>query len=593
MRDLAEIIRRELLPRVRQPGQYVGLETHAAFADVEAAEVTFALAFPDAYTVGISHFGTQVLYRLLNDLPGVACDRTYCPLPDAEAVCRQRRLPWFAWESRRALRDFDVLGFSVGYELCATNVLTILDLAGIPLRAADRTGADPLVIAGDAIADAPEPLADFIDAFLVGEGEATLPALARLVADARRRGAAREQTLLAVAGEVPGAYVPRFYRPVPPGPGAPLGAVEPARDDVPAVIEHVHVPDLGASPPLTRPLVPLVEGVHDRVVVEVMRGCPNACRFCQAGAVRLPVRSRGVEEIVSAAVAGVESTGCREVALLSLSTSDLPGLREVIARLDAELAPRNVSISLPSLRVDSQLEHLPRLTSTVRKGGLTIAAEAGSDRLRRALRKRITEEAMLTGVRAAFEAGFKSVKVYFIAGLPGETDADIEAIVGLCRRLSDTRREVDGHRGAIQASVSWFVPKPHTPMQWAPMRDADYFLGVRRRLLDLSKRTPVSFRFHRVERSVLEGVLARGDRSLGRVIEAAWRRGARLDAWNEHWDWEIWQAAFEDAGIDPRSVAGRELQPGPRLPWSHIACPRRDAFLRKQRDEMLEALREG
>ena len=590
MEDVCQRVREQLLPRVRQPGQYIGLETNARCGDVRAAEVTVALAFPDAYTVGISHLGSQILYHMLNDMDFVACDRAYCPLPDAEEVCRARGVPLFGWESRAALRDFDILGFSLGYELCVTNVLTMLDLAGIPLHAADRTQRDPVVIAGDALADTPEPMADFIDLFLVGDGEVPLARLVGLVRRMKRDGASREDVLLQAAREIPGVYAPRFYRPACDGAGgANLGAVEPIRADVPAIVEHAHVDSLSASPLIERPLVPLVEGVHDRVVIEVMRGCPNACRFCQAGAVRLPVRFRSVEEIVSAARAGVDATGCREISLLSLSTGDYPHLAELLARLSAEFTPRHVSISLPSLHVDAQLRHLPKLTSTVRKSGLTIAAEAGSERLRRAIGKRITEEDMVHGVRAAYEAGWRSVKVYFMAGLPTEGDEDIEAIHALCRRLSDTRREVDGHRGAISASVSWFVPKPHTPMQWCAMREADYFFGVRRRLIDLSRRSPVRFRFHRIERSILEAVIARGDRRLAPLIEAAWRGGARLDAWDEHWDWAKWQAAFEQTGIDPADYAHRLLPTDAALPWSHIACPRSERYLLAQHERMIAA----
>jgi len=591
MEDLSQPVRDRLLPRVRQPAQYIGLETNARCGDVRAAEVTVALAFPDAYTIGISHLGSQVLYHLLNDLPGVACDRAYCPLPDAEDACRRHDVPLFGWESRAALRDFDLLGFSLGYELCVTNVLTMLDLAGIPIHAAERTDRDPIVVAGDALADTPEPMADFIDLFLVGDGEGPLEALVERVRRMKRQGAGRDEMLLEAARTVPGAYAPRFYRPTYDGTcGSGLAAVEPIRDDVPAVVEHVHIERLSDSPAITRPLVPLVEGVHDRVVVEVMRGCPNACRFCQAGATRLPVRYRTVDEIVSTALAALDATGCREVSLLSLSTSDYPQLDELLARLSAELTPRNVSISLPSLRVDSQLKHLPRLTSTVRKGGLTIAAEAGSERLRKALRKRIAEADMIAGVRAAFEAGWRSVKVYFMAGLPGEAEEDIDAIYALCRRLSDTRRDVDGHRGAISASVSWFVPKPHTPMQWCAMREAEYFFGVRRRLIDLSRRSPVQFRFHRIERSILEAVIARGDRRVGRLIEAAWRDGARLDAWHEHWDWDKWLAAFAATGLDPAVYAHRDLPAAARMPWSHVACPRSERLLLRQHERMLEAL---
>ena len=588
MENVAERISGEVLPRVRRPGQYVGLEINARCEDPRDAEVAVAMAFPDTYGIGLSHLGSQILYHLLNDLPGVACDRAYCPEPDAEQVLRERGVPLFGWESRCALGDFDVLGFSLAYEMGATNVLTMLDLAGIALRSADRRRDAPLVIAGDALADTPEPLADFIDLFLPGDGEVSLPPLIELVRQAKAAGAAREEMILQAARTLPGVYAPAFYRPRYNADNTPA-EMEPLRDALPTTIEHAHLKGLSESPAITRPLVPLSEAVHERVVIEIMRGCPNACRFCQAGHTRLPVRSRSVDEIVAAACSAVAATGFDEVALLSLSASDYPHLDELIERLNAELAPQHVSISLPSLRVGSQLRHLPRLTSTVRKGGLTIAAEAASDRLRRAIRKDITDEDMLAGVRAAYEAGWRKVKVYFMAGLPGESHEDIDAIFGLCKRLSDTRKDVDGHPGAISASVSWFVPKPHTPMQWCPMRDAEYFFAVRRRLRERSRRSPVHFKFHRIERSLLEGVICRGDRRLGAVIETAWRSGARLDAWNEHFDYQKWLDAFAACGLDPAFFL-RQIPTAERLPWSHITCPRTERFLLAEYERMRNVL---
>ena len=582
MRDLQDILSRRLLPLVVQPSQYVGLETNARFKDVGAAEVAVVMAFPDAYSVGISHLGSQILYHLLNDTDAVACDRTYCPLPDAEAVMRAEDIPLFGWESRRAVADFDVVGFSLPYELDVTNVLTMLDLAGIPLRGADRGEGDPLIVGGDALADSPEPLAAFIDLFLVGDGEKALTDLVELIRLAKQRGSSREEMILAAAQQIPSCYAPRFYQPTPTG-------LQRLRDDVPATIEHAHLESLADWPACAAPLVPLAEGVHERVMIEVMRGCPNACRFCQAGFTRLPVRYRSVDEIVDTARAALAATGYREISLLSLSTSDYPHLDELIQRLSAEFAPQHVSISLPSLRVGSQLTQLPKLTSGVRKGGLTIAAEAGSERLRRAIGKNITEADMLAGVRAAYEAGWQRVKVYFMAGLPGETDEDLDAIIDLCRRLSDTRREIDGQRGAISASVSWFVPKPHTPMQFAAMRDADYFFAVRGRLKDLTRRTQVSVKFHRIEQSLLEGALCRGDRRIADVIETAWRNGARLDGWTEHFKYDAWLAAFEQVGLDPAEFR-REIPTDAVTPWSHIHCRRSGEGMCREYSQMQNAL---
>ncbi|MCL2701854.1 MAG: TIGR03960 family B12-binding radical SAM protein [Phycisphaerae bacterium] len=598
MKSLAQRIREEFLPKVDRPGQYIGLEINArhagdvdAFAAAKADGVAVALAFPDTYAIGISHLGSQILYTMLNDTPGCVCDRAYCPTPDAETILRQANLPLFGWESRASLREFDLLGFSLAYELCVTNVLTMLDLAGIPLHAADRGEGDPIVIAGDALADTPEPMADFIDLFLVGDGELPLAALAKLVADMKRSHATRDEILLQAARAIPGIYAPQFYSPRYNADGT-LAALTPTHSGLPTRILRSHIASMDQTPPMTAPLVPLAEAVHDRVAVEIMRGCPNGCRFCQAGHARLPVRCRRIDDIVATAQAAIDATGHHEVSLLSLSTSDYPNLSELIDRMTAQFTPQHVSISLPSLRVDSQLRELPRLTSGVRKGGLTIAAEAGSERLRRAIGKDITEDNMLAGVQAAYRAGWRSVKVYFMAGLPGETDADIDEIFDLCQRLSFARKPVDNQRGSISASVSWAVPKPHTPMQWCAMRDATYFWAVRSRLREYAQRTPVSFKFHWIERSLLEAVLCRGDRRVGAAIEAVWRAGARMDSWDEHFNYARWQTAFAETGLDMAFYAHRELPLEELTPWDHIAPHRGREFLLKEYQRMRDVIAE-
>lgn len=568
MRILREAISERLLPFVRRPAQYLGLEWNRRCGDVRSAEVTVALCFPDAYEVGISHVGTQILYTLLNAIPGVAADRAYCPLPDAEAAMRRNGVPLFAWESRAAVTDFDLVGMSLSYELTMTNVLTMLDLAGMPLHAAERTDGHPIVVAGGTQADAPEVMADFIDVFLVGDGEVPLAALVELVRRMKRAGARREEVLLEAARTIPAAYVPAFWEPRY-APGGTLASLRPTRDGVPDRVRRSCV-SLADSPPITHPLVPVSEGVFDRVSIEVMRGCPNACRFCHAGYTKKPVRWRTVDELLDVARQAIDSTGCREISLLSLSTSDHPQLPDLVRRMNEQFAPRHVSVSLPSLRVDETLQHLPWQLNEVRKSGLTVAVEAASERLRLALRKRVTEEDLLRGVTAAYAAGWKSVKVYFMAGFPGETDDDIRGIAELCRRISLARKGVDGHKGAVTASVSWLVPKPHTALQWAPQQDAEYFWHVRTILRELTHRSPVTVKCHRIERSVLEGVVARGDRRVGRAIEAAWRLGARFDGWDEHWNWDLWQRALEQAGLDIAFYT-RARQVDEPLPWDMIA----------------------
>ncbi len=585
MNDLSQRISTELLPRIQQPSQYIGLEINAQRPDVHSADLTVALAFPDTYTIGISHLGSQILYHALNDLPDVACDRAYCPLPDAEQIMRDRKLPLFGWESRCSLRDFDVIGFSLGYELCVTNVLTMLDLANIPLRASDRTEEHPLILGGDALADSPEPIAPFFDVFIAGDGEESMRQLAAVLKHAKSDGLSRNHKLRRIAHRVDGAYVPALYEPRYTEDGAFAGLTP--IDDAPYPIRRASVEKLSDEQIPHAPLVPLAEGVHERVIIEVMRGCPNGCRFCQAGHVRLPVRSRPVEQIIDAIAHALDTTGYREVSLLSLSTSDYPHLETLITQINERFGPQHVSVSLPSLRVDSQLKQLPRLTGAVRKGGLTIAAEAGSERLRKAIRKRLTEEDMLAGVRAAYEAGWNKVKVYFMAGLPGETPEDIDAIFDLCKRLSDTNKTINGQPGAISASVSWAVPKPHTPMQWSPMQTADYFGSVRQRLRDLSERTAIHFKFHDMRRSLLEALLCRGDRRLAEVIVSAWKHGARLDSWDEHFTPYPWQDAFEETQIDRNALVHQPLDVDAPLPWDHIVCHRSRKFLRREYDAML------
>jgi radical SAM family uncharacterized protein len=580
MESIAEDISSRLLCRVIQPSQYIGLEINARRPDVNAAEVTVAMAFPDTYAVGISHLGSQILYHLLNDIPGVACDRVYCLAPDAQTVARQQDVALFAWESRCRVRDFDIVGFALPYELCVTNVLTMLDLAGIPIRSQDRDETHPIIVGGDALADSPEPLADFIDVFLPGDGEEPLAALVERIRSAKPIRS-RRQVLLDIARTVPSAYVPSLYRPRYRQDGSYAG-LEPEAEDLPTEIQRACLRPLSRHAPPRAPLVPLAESVHDRVVVEVMRGCPNACRFCQAGATRLPVRTRSVEQIVEAVEAGLAATGYRDVSLLSLSTGDYPDLPGLLHRLNDQLAGRNVSISLPSLHVDQQLRDLPALTHAVRRTGMTIAAEAGTQRLREAIGKDIAEQDMLAAVQAAWQAGQNSVKVYFMAGLPGETLEDIDEIFHLCRRLSLSRKPIDNHKGSITASISWFVPKPHTPLQWAPMRQAEYFWQVRRRLIDLCRRTPVNVKFHFIERSCLEGVIARGNRRVGAVIQAAWENGATMDSWDEHFEYDRWQRAFQQTGVDPAEFAHRRFGPDEVLPWSHIRCFRSEQYLRDQ-----------
>ena len=582
MRILRQEIADRLLSRIRHPALYCALEHNCCCGDVLAAEVTVALGFPDAYPIGISHLGSQILYTQLNALDGVSCDRSYCPYPEVEQVMRAEQVPMFTWESRAALADFDIVGFSLPYEMILTNVLTMMDLAGIPLHSAQRTDADPIIVAGGAMADSPEVMADFIDIFLVGDGEEPLPQFVKLVGRMKPQGAGRQDILLEAARTIPAAYVPSLWQPTYNDDGT-LASLQPTRDDLPKTVRRSCVA-LSDSPAMTRPLVSAAEGVFNRICIEVMRGCPHACRFCQAGSTNKPVRWRTAEEICQVAQAAVDNTGYREISLLSLSTGDHPQLDALLRQMNERFAPQHVSINVPSLRVDKQLANLPWQLNKVRKGGMTIAAEVGSDRMRRAIRKDVANEDLLAGVAAAYAAGWQSVKVYFMAGFPGETDQDLAGIADLCHEMSRVHREVNGQPGAVNAAVSWLVPKPHTPMQWAPRAETDHFWHVRQFLRDRTQRSAIRVKFHLIERSIIEAALARGDRRTGRAIENAWRDGARFDSWDEHFNFNVWQKAFAEAGLDLYFFSRRQRGLDEALPWDPIVCHRsRDSLAEEWR----------
>ncbi len=577
---LARRVSNELLGRVLQPGQYIGGEVNQLVrpGDWRAATLRVALAFPEPYTIGMSHLGSQILYWVGNHTPGVCVERVYCPQRDAEHVMRERGIPLFTWDTRQPVGQADVLAFTLQDELCATNVLNMLDLAGVPLRAQDRQDQDPIVLVGGPVADNVEPMADFVDLAVVGDGEEAFPALLETLRELRAETTDRERTLRQLVRRFDWLYAPGLYR-VSFGPNGALSSLEPDGEGVPRRIRRAVVADFEHAAFPERPLVPHVRTVHDRISIEVMRGCPHLCRFCHAGHTKRPRRVRSVDRICEIAETAQRATGNDEIGLLSLSTADYPQLRELLICLSARFADRKVNLSVPSLRVDQMLSDIPSLVSGIRKGGLTIAVEAARDRLRRAIGKPISDEKLLAGVRAAYEAGWRGVKLYFMVGFPGERPHDIDGIWDLAHRISQERRAIGQGRAAVNTTVSWLVPKAHTCLQWAPMATPGYCLEARRRLIDLCKqrRTGVRWKFHNVERSLLEGVLARGDRRLGATIETAWRLGARFDAWDDRFDFSIWERAFGETGVDPSWYAHRSRGVDEVLPWDHIeSCLRRE-----------------
>ena len=590
--ELARRVSEELLPFVEQPGQYIGGEINQVKKDFAQCDVKVALAFADAYPIGMSHLGLAILYEIVNAMEKVAAERVYCPRQDAEKIMREKNIELFSWESREAVKNFDILGISLQYELCCTNVLTILDLAGIKLKASERGENEPLVIGGGPVAETPEPLAEFFDAFIVGDGEETLPAFIEAYRELRAQGKTRNEMLQEMAGRFEWLYVPSLYE-VQYADDGTIARFEPRVAGVRAKIKRAHVDDLENCPAVKKPLVANTQIVHERVAVEIMRGCPNQCRFCQAGYTRRPVRVRSVDKIVELAREAIKNTGYDEVSLVSLSTSDYPKLAELIEKLNDEFTEAKVNVSLPSLRVGETLKHLPEKISAVRKSGLTIALESANEQIRLAVDKRISEEDLLAGVAGAYRAGWRQIKLYFMAGFEGEQTEDILGIYRLAVRLSNLRGKIAEGAAKVNVAISWLVPKPHTPMAWSGQKTPEYFHQVRRMLRTEQGRRnrAVQIKFHNVERSGLEAVLGRGDRRLSKAIEWAWKNGARFDAWDEEFDIRLWEDAFEQTQIDPSFYANRKRSYSEILPWDHIEASRSKEKLIEEAQKMRKAIR--
>lgn len=579
---MGELYPHDILLAVRQPGQYVGGEVNAIVKDHAETALTIALCYPDTYAVGMSHLGLHILYAMWNGRDDVAADRCFAPEPDMEVELRKRGCPLRSLETHTPLREFDVVAFSLQHEMTYTNILTVLELSGIPLLASERTDDDPLVIAGGPGALSPEPLADFIDIFAVGDGEPIAHPLAdALIATA---GMPRDERLAELGRSVEHIYVPSLYR-VRYADDGRLLSIETTCAGAPARVRAAVVADLDAAPYPTRPVVPLVGTVHDRVSLEIMRGCTRGCRYCHAGMTKRPVRWRTTETLLAQAREAVASTGYGEIGLTSLSSSDHPELARLLSAFSDEFTPQNVSINIPSLRVNDQLRELPKVLKQVRKSGLTIAPEAATESVRRAANKMITDEDLFAGVRAAYEHGWRRVKLYFMIGLPGETDEDAERIPGLAYELSQLRKETGKGPAEVNVSVASFVPKPHTPFQWEPMAPPETLRRRQEIIKQAARSRKVRLRFHDIERSVIEAVFARGDRRLGEVLLSAWYHGAQMDAWGESLDHDAWRRAFDEAEFDPvEQFALRRRDPDELLPWSMIDVGVRREFLVAERE---------
>ncbi|MCK6479904.1 MAG: TIGR03960 family B12-binding radical SAM protein [Planctomycetes bacterium] len=567
-----------LLDRVEKPAQYAGGERNQVLKDPRSVAVRVALAFPDTYAIGMSHLGLRVLYGILNERPDCWAERVFCPWSDMEAAMRASSVPLATLESHTPLAAFDLVGFSLSYELSNTNLLTMLDLGGIPLHRRDRAEGDPLVLAGGDGAASPEPMADFVDLFCIGDGEEALPALVDVYAECRRGGLSRRETLLEIVSRVPGWYAPEFYRPVFHGDGT-MAAMEVLDPRAPDRVAEVHVASLEDAYYPVKPVIPYADCIHDRISLEVMRGCTQGCRFCQAGMIKRSQRLRSVDTLLRLARETYANTGYDEISLVSLSTADYPRLVELSGRLHEEFKGKRVNVSIPSLRVNETLKLVPGLVEGVRRSSLTIAPEVATDRLRKVINKDIRNEHLYSGIEEAYRRGWHAVKLYFMVGLPTETDEDVRAIVEMGTACSEVGRKAGVGPKQATISVSNFVPKPHTPFQWHPMPVAE---ELRRRgslVRDLARgNRRLKVRIHDVERSLLEGVLSRGDRRVGAAVLGAWRRGARFDAWDERFKPAAWDEAFREAGVDPLWVNHRERSLTEWLPWDHVKGGVRRAY---------------